>query len=365
MRLCVAVTGTEILTGRRSDALLAPIAAMACARGWTMVEARFVPDDAGRVAHTVGALMEGADMVIVTGGLGLTPDDTTHEAVSILLKAHPEAVRSQIPNPVGSAPGVDIRFDGCRVVFLPGVPQEALAMVPLAIGGRDASGDVLVEIPVFGMRETAIAQALGPLAQECSFLPAEMEVRLVVPGRIEPEVRSILGNNALAPDGLAADLGSLLASRGLTMAAAESCTGGLVGHLVTQVPGSSAYFLGSVVSYADEVKASTLGVARETLESFGAVSGETAREMLSGVLRLTGADVGVATTGIAGPEGGSPDKPVGTVWICAGTRGFADAVRYEFPFNRAGNKMAAAKTALFMLRNLVHDQGVRGPRPAV
>jgi PncC family amidohydrolase len=185
-----------------------------------------------------------------------------------------------------------------------------------------------------------------------------MEIALVAPADQQARIRSILGRHALEGKGLARTFGELLKARGLTCAAAESCTGGLISHLITQVPGSSEYFLGSIVSYSNEVKVNILGVSREDIERFGSVSEQVARAMLKGVLRLTGADAGMATTGIAGPDGGSPEKPVGTVWICVGTADHQEARMMRFSFDRDGNKMISAKAALFMLRNYIHDQDI-------
>jgi nicotinamide-nucleotide amidase len=231
-------------------------------------------------------------------------------------------------------------------------------MFPLVLDGIGGEIPAPVEVPVFGLREVEIAERIGPLAEKCGYLPGEMETCLVVPADLEGKIRSILGRHALEGKGLARTLGELLKTRGLSCAAAESCTGGLISHLITQVPGSSEHFLGSVVSYRNEVKVNVLKVSREDLERFGAVSEQVARAMLKGVLRLTGADVGMATTGIAGPDGGSVEKPVGTVWICVGTADHQVARMMRFSFDRNGNKMISAKAALFMLRNHIHDQDI-------
>jgi nicotinamide-nucleotide amidase len=196
------------------------------------------------------------------------------------------------------------------------------------------------------LREVEIALRIGPLAEKCGYLPREMEINLVAPADLETQIRPILGRHALEGNGLARTFGEVLKAKGLKCAAAESCTGGLISHLITQAPGSSEYFLGSIVSYSNEVKVNLLKVSREDIDRFGAVSEQVARAMLKGVLRLTGADVGMATTGIAGPDGGSDEKPVGTVWICVGTPDHQEARMMRFSFDREGNKMISAKTAL-------------------
>ncbi|MFZ5919036.1 MAG: CinA family protein [Chloroflexota bacterium] len=144
-------------------------------------------------------------------------------------------------------------------------------------------------------------------------------------------------------------VGELLTQQGLTLALAESCTGGLLGHRITNVPGSSAYFIGGVVAYAYEAKERILGVRHETLYDHGAVSEETAREMAHGVRRLLLADVGISVTGIAGPGGGLPQKPVGLVFIALSARDTERCERYVWPHDRQGNKAASADAALTML----------------
>lgn len=144
-------------------------------------------------------------------------------------------------------------------------------------------------------------------------------------------------------------IGCLLRDRGLTLALAESCTGGLIGHLVTNVPGSSAYFLGGVVAYAYEAKVNLLGVRWETLKAFGAVSRETVLEMARGARERFGATVALAVSGIAGPGGGTPEKPVGTTWIALVTEREERAYRFLFNGDRQENKRQAAETALHLL----------------
>jgi nicotinamide-nucleotide amidase len=358
LKAVLVITGSEIITGRRVDALVQPFAAQLTAIGITVAEVRMISDAPDMLCSTILDLIDIADFIIVTGGLGLTPDDTTRLAIATLKNRLSPSVEARIKNPVGSAEGVDLRFKTCRVVFLPGVPRESHAMFPLVLDGIEGEITATIEIPVFGLREVEIALRIGSLAEKCGYLPREMEICLVAPAQLETQIRSILGRHALEGNSLARTFGELLKTQGLTCAAAESCTGGLISHIITQVPGSSEFFLGSLVSYSNEVKVNVLEVSREDIERFGAVSEQVARAMLKGVLRLTGADVGMATTGIAGPDGGSDEKPVGTVWICVGTAEHQEARMMRFSFDRDGNKMISAKTALFMLRNHIHDQDI-------
>lgn len=351
MIAALVITGSEMLSGFRQDALVQPFATMLRAKGIAVREVRMIADEPSGLVKAITAL--DADIIVVTGGLGMTPDDTTHMAVTSL-----QGGSRVIPidNPVGSAPGIDLMVGGKRIVFLPGVPAEAQAMFSNLLAEFPDKGKAMVDIPVFGLREVEIAQRLGSLAEQCGFLPRDMEITLVAPVNSEPKIREILGRHCLEEPDLSTTFGALLKQRGLAFASAESCTGGLIGHLVTQVPGSSDYFRGSIVAYSDDVKTKVLGVPEDLIKAHGAVSEEVAQAMLRGVLDLTGADVGVATTGIAGPTGGTAEKPVGMVWIAVGSREKHLAVKHQFAFTRAGNKLISAKAALYMLRLLIYDQ---------
>ena len=165
------------------------------------------------------------------------------------------------------------------------------------------------------------------------------------------------GNNQPASDQpLEVTLGQLLKARGLKLATAESCTGGLIGHLITNVAGSSEYFLGGVVSYAYEAKVALLGVRWETLEKYGAVSSETVLEMATGARERLGADIGIAVSGIAGPGGGMPNKPVGLTWIGLSTDGGAQARSFLFAGDRGEVKKQAAETALRLVVEYLYGQ---------
>lgn len=348
MNAAFVITGSEMLTGFRRDALVQPFAAMLAAKGVPVREVRMLGDDPDKLTQALQDLK--VDLLVVTGGLGLTPDDTTRGALAALGTSRP------IDNSVGSAPGIDLALPGKRVICLPGVPAEALAMMEGFVATLPDGGVDTVRITVFGLREVEIARRLGALAEQCGYLPKDMEITLVVPRAIAGQVREILGQHCLEEADLATSLGALLKRRGLTLASAESCTGGLIGHLVTQIPGSSDYYLGGVTAYSNALKVKILGVPEALLAAHGAVSEEVALAMLKGVLDRSGAAVGVATTGIAGPGGGTADKPVGTVWIAVGTQAQPCTQRFQFAFTRADNKLISAKAALNLLRLTIHDQ---------
>lgn len=155
---------------------------------------------------------------------------------------------------------------------------------------------------------------------------------------------------------LAVAVGKMLSAKKLSLAVAESCTGGLIGHLITEVPGSSEYFIGGIVAYSYEAKEKLLGVHHDTLYDHGAVSPETAVEMARGVRRTLSADIGVSVTGIAGPGGGMPGKPVGLVYICLSTRDFERTERYAWDKDRSGNKQDSAEAALSMLKDYLEGR---------
>lgn len=362
MQASIIITGSEILRGMRRDSLIQPFAAMMASRGIAMSQVRIIGDEPEALCAAILDLAPASDVIVVTGGLGLTPDDTTHLAVKGLQADRTVRMKPEIDNPVGSAKGIELDLgSGTRILFFPGVPAEAFAMFRNVIDRLNTGTSPTVEIAVFGLREVEIAKRLGPLADSCGYLPRDMEVSLIVPLALEQEVRKILGVHALEGSDINTTLGELLRRKRLTVATAESCTGGLIAHLITQIPGSSDYFLGSVVSYSNDLKERILHIPGEVITRFGAVSREVAREMLRGVLEITGADVGMATTGIAGPSGGSEEKPVGTVWIAAGRKDDHIVREFHFSFDRQRNKMIYAKTALFLLRSFIHDTDIHRP----
>ncbi|MBN2297832.1 MAG: nicotinamide-nucleotide amidohydrolase family protein, partial [Deltaproteobacteria bacterium] len=361
MKASLVVTGAEILRGIRQDALIRPLSSMLASRGIEVTEVRIVADHAPDLCKALVDLSSSSDLIIVTGGLGMTPDDTTRLAIEELKTKGRLDTGNDIENPVGSARGIDLVFDAARVLFFPGVVRETLAMFPTVLEEFPVETPATSSVAVFGLRETEIARRLGKIGESCSFLPHDKEVAVIVPKPMEGRVREILGRHALEGEGLAVSVGMILKDRGLTLAAAESCTGGLIGHLITEIPGSSDYFLGSVVSYSNAIKMTMLSVPEEEITGHGAVSEEVARSMLKGVLAATGAHIGVATTGIAGPAGGTMDKPVGTVWIAAGTMQDIITRNLCFTFDRTGNKMIFAKSALFLLREYIYDQDIYRP----
>jgi nicotinamide-nucleotide amidase len=265
------------------------------------------------------------------------------------------------------------------LAVLPGIPQEMKSVAETALLPRlrtrtDRQTVVHRTLLTTGVGESSLQEKVGDLSGQLddtlrlAYLPSTSGVRLRLTAygddrqaakgridRLEAVLRERVGRYIFGTgdDALEAVLGAMLRERGLTVATAESCTGGFVAHRLTNVSGSSDYFLGSVVSYANAVKVNQLGVDPDDLERHGAVSEPVARQMAQGARQQLGADIGVSTTGIAGPTGGTPDKPVGTIWV-----GYADAegdraTRLQFVEDRTVNKELFSTAALDMIRRQV------------
>ncbi len=247
--------------------------------------------------------------------------------------------------------------------MLPGVPKEMRqilkdSVIPIIKSRFKLKEKLRKVLRTVGLHETQIYEKLGEL-EGVGFYPSFTGVDLLIEADSRDELNSkeLLIRNKLGDyiygeedDTLESCVGRLLREKKLTISVAESCTGGLVEHRITNVPGSSEYFVGGVVAYSNEMKMKVLGVKEDTLESFGAVSYETACEMAEGVAKLTGSDVAVSTTGIAGPTGGTPTKPVGLVFFGVYYKGEVKAYRHQFQGDRLLIKEQSAQTALDLIR---------------
>ncbi|HYU14992.1 MAG TPA: competence/damage-inducible protein A [Candidatus Acidoferrum sp.] len=356
-----------------------------------------------------------ADVVVCSGGLGPTEDDLTVDVVAELVGTQPEthqpslarmearyAAASYRPtantlrqvrvpggarvhdNPVGAAPGFEVALDRVPVFCLPGVPRELKAIVEASLRARllelRGAGERIARrtYRVFGRGESQIATALdgvlgaapgATLHYQVAFPETLVKVVVRDPdpaaaaerlAALDRAVRGRLGDWCYGEgtDSLAAALGRALVARGLTLATAESCTGGMAGGLITAVAGSSRYYLGGAVCYANQEKVRQLGVDPATIERHGAVSEECAREMAAGMRERIGADIAVAVTGVAGPDGGTAEKPVGTVWIAVAGPG--DAMRtkhFVWPGARDAVRTLAAYWALAMVLRAIAGSG--------
>jgi nicotinamide-nucleotide amidase len=408
-------TGDELTTGRTLDTNANFIADKLVAAGFEVIAILVVGDYPQRIAWAWRQALQHADVVISTGGLGPTADDLTTETVAqladrrlILDQATADRIRQMftamgrvmpennlkqaqfpegaviIPNALGTAPGfrLDLTTEhGPRhLIVLPGVPREMKLMIeeqvlPWLEQARGTNEIYLSHVfQTFGISESALDELVagcvaadeGRIAFRAAF--PQISVRLTVhgPPTVAPErlkklaarLRERIGNSAYAEGDttMEAVVGTMLKERDLTLAVAESCTGGLIAHRLTNVPGSSAYLKGGLIAYSNEMKQQSLGVRSGTLQAHGAVSEETAAEMAGGVRRVLGTNLGLAVTGIAGPEGGTPDKPVGTV--CFGLEA-ADSMytrRYQLWGTREWIKLLASQVALDWVRRYLLGQ---------
>ncbi len=415
--LCV---GTEILLGDIANTNAAYIAQGLARMGFGVYHHTVVGDNAERLKNCLSIAFGRCDLVFMTGGLGPTYDDLTKETVAAYfgreLKTDPECLRQLkesfarsgrpmtennlkqadmpegaivLPNPFGTAPGCIVEDGGKAAILMPGPPREMIPMFdgPVQDYLSDKIDGVLVSrnINIYGIGESAVEQKLRPLIAHMknpSVAPyaGRGELRLRVTARaenaeaalslVEPVVRDIvaeLGDYAYAIDAknLEQEAVRLLAEQKLTLATAESCTGGLLSARLTDTPGASAVYLGGVVAYANQAKIELLGVSPATLEAHGAVSKETAAQMAEGAALRLGSDMALSTTGIAGPGGGSPDKPVGLVYVAlhcrqTGTEVLELQLARGRQDDRENIRQAAASRALAMvIRHL------RGGRPLI
>jgi nicotinamide-nucleotide amidase len=403
-RAAVLSTGDELTTGRIVDTNANWLCDKLFELGVDVAAVLTVGDYPDRLEWAWRQAMSRAELVVSTGGIGPTADDLTSETVArvagVPLVLHePSADRIRgffkaagrempennlrqammpagaevVPNPLGTAPGYRLAVGKVHLVVLPGVPREMKPMVEdtvLPWLRSQRGGDVYVSqtFQTFGITESGldelVAGAVDPGEGRVSFRASfpEVSLRVVVHGtpdeaaarleRVAGKLRARLGPYAYGEGAVTMQevVGRVLTERKLTLAVAESCTGGLVGHRLTEVPGSSAWLRGGVVAYANDVKRLMLGVSEVTLSQRGAVSEEIAAEMAEGVRRALGADLGIGVTGVAGPSGGTAEKPVGTV--CFGLARDEGAVshRYQLWGTRDWVKLLASQIALDWVR---------------
>ena len=418
MEVELLTVGTELLLGFTLDSNASETARALAGAGITVARKTTVGDDRAAIRDAAGAALERSGTVVVTGGLGPTSDDVTREAVAELFGAPlevdqallselerrwaefrpgrklPDSNRSQamvprgatiLPNPSGTAPGLWLEGERGVAVLLPGVPHEmrqllADEVVPrLAVRAREGGAAGLVTrsrtLRTTGITESGLQDALGGLERDLApvtlaFLPQGIGVDLRLTAWSLPHeeaereldraaelLRPQLGAHLFGEGDtdLAAVVLELLRGRGMKLAVAESCTGGLIGGRLTAVPGSSNVFLGGVICYSDASKMRDLDVDPGLLERHGAVSEQVAAALAAGVARRFGADATVAVTGIAGPGGGSAEKPVGTVWLAARAGSRERVLERRLPGGRREVRRRSAQAALDLLRRLLQD----------
>jgi nicotinamide-nucleotide amidase len=408
-RAVIVSTGDELTTGRTSDTNSTFIAEHLVALGVDVVAVLVVGDFPDRLSWAWREAMRLGDLVVSTGGLGPTADDLTTETLADVVgrrlvldenvalrirqlfeamgrtmpennlkQAHFPAGAIIVPNPLGTAPGYRLEVTESRavrhLVVLPGVPREMKRMMaeevlPWLRTARGSSDVYLSHVfQTFGLSESAldelVAGAVGPGQGRVSFRAAfpQIAVRVTVHGpsdaaeaRLESaaaQVRERLGTYCYGEGDTTMEevVGHLLTEQGKTLAVAESCTGGLIGHRITNASGSSNYFLADFVTYSNAAKESVLGVNHSTLATHGAVSVEVAAEMAVGARRAATTTLGLASTGIAGPEGGTLEKPVGTVCLALATPERVFAQRYQLWGTRDWVKLLTSQLALEWVR---------------
>ncbi|MDE6544189.1 MAG: CinA family nicotinamide mononucleotide deamidase-related protein [Muribaculaceae bacterium] len=407
MNVSIIVIGDELLIGQVTDTNSGFLARTMRPAGWKVLKVEVVPDDNAAIRRAVTEALDRADVVLTTGGLGPTKDDITKQALMDVFGGElyrDEAVEANvrevvgkrgirlnsltadqalvpsscrvIQNRLGTAPIMVFEQEGKTLVAMPGVPFETRGMFtsevfPMLL--RRYTPDVALRSDVIqavditesdlALRLASWEEALPPFLH-LAYLPQPGLIRLRLDGsHIDPavldaemdrrraELITLVGDNLFADSDItpAALLIKLLASRGLKVATAESCTGGAVSAAITAIPGASEVMQGAVVSYSNDVKTSVLAVDAKAIEAVGAVSEPVVRQMAAGVARLCDADCAIATSGIAGPGGGTPEKPVGTVWICVLTPAGSQAWCFHFPGDRERVVGRAVMTALLRL----------------
>lgn len=406
----VITIGDELLIGQVIDTNSAYIAQQLNRVGIALKKRISVGDNAVEIEEALDVESKDTQVVLITGGLGPTSDDITKPLLCKyfagkmvvnegalqnvkylfekiynkpvtevnLKQAEVPDVCEVIQNKRGSAPGMVFRKDDTIFISMPGVPYEMQGImedvIPYLVNNFQLPVIIHRTILTSGIGESALAEIISgfenqlPKEIKLAYLPnyGMVRLRLTTSGFNKEATEKIMNDQFLQLKNLVSDyivtdedetmemvLGKLLLMKEKTLSTAESCTGGSIASLITSVPGSSAYFEGSVVSYSNKIKKSILQVKNETLEKYGAVSEETVKEMLAGLLSRMKTDFGIAVSGIMGPDGGTEEKPVGTVWIAVGNRDLLVTQKFKQRFERKKNIEVTSVSALNMMRKFI------------
>jgi nicotinamide-nucleotide amidase len=414
MRIGILTIGNELMNGRISDTNASFIAREANQQGWSVEAIMSVGDDVAAIKDRLDYLLAMTDAVICSGGLGPTADDITSAAIAkafglplytdenvlnyikdIFTRFNLRWVENNakqavfpkgaevIPNARGTAPGFSLNVNGKLIFVIPGVPAEAKLMMNNGVFPalrkhfpRDELYIIKQTIRTFGLGEAAVDEKVKDidfrsLGVNIGFYPVFPENHIVLIAQnsnrekaqrnlqqAQDEVTARLQNYIFAygEQTLEEVIAGLLTEKKLTIAVAESCTGGMITSRLTDVSGSSGYLERGLVTYSNAAKISMLGVPAEIIEKHGAVSEETARLMAEGVRKLAGVDLGLSSTGIAGPDGGSPEKPVGTVYLAVADSKQTVCRHYAYRWDRKRNKEIFSEAALFLLKNFLEGK---------
>jgi len=399
MNVGLITIGNELLSGFTTDTNSAWIGQSILEVGAEITWHVTIGDQANKITAVLDQIPEDIKVVLVTGGLGPTHDDITQKTLFEYFGVQPvfdenywnilnarmvkrvrvmpvinknQAIRpdkgSVIPNNSGSARGLHLNNDRMDVFAMPGVPREMKDMMSNTIipwiHDKTKSKIYVRTLRTTGAMESVLAEKMADVTEDTrpvtvAFLPqfTGVDIRLMCPEKnplieIEGKIRDKVDKYIYATGTVDLEeiVGDMLSERGYTIATAESCTGGLIGHRLTNVPGSSTYFLGGVISYSNDMKMKTLGIQENTLQEFGAVSKQTATEMAHGARDFFGSDLAIAVTGIAGPGGGTAEKPVGLVYITLVHNDTVWAKKFKFFTDRKLNNRLSSQVALNMVR---------------
>ncbi len=409
----IITVGDEILYGQTLDSNAHWLSEQLTGAGIKVYRMTTIGDQEKAMMEAFSVAEEDVDIILITGGLGPTSDDRTKETLAKYfdspVEMNEKALRElkafmtsrgrslngltrkqaelpvkceMISNPRGTAPGMLFKRNGKVFISMPGVPHEMKDMITRSVLPLLKN---LFDLPVIhhkiirtaGIGESWLAEKIEkwekalPAHIRLAYLPTfgDIKIRLTAIGEDAGKLREETERLARAviplidryvygfdDETLESVIGRLLKNQGCTLALAESCTGGYISHVITRVPGSSEYFNGAVVPYQNEMKIARLGVHRETIEKFGAVSEETVREMADGVREKFQSDYGLASSGIAGPGGGTPQKPVGLVWLaCSGPEG-TSVRKLELTYDRVVNIRFSTVIALHMLHQSLREK---------
>ncbi len=413
MDAALLTIGEEILIGQIVDTNSAWMASELNRIGVRVRQIVSISDRGDEIKSSINQLLNNFDIVLATGGLGPTSDDITKQTLCELFDAklvsHSStldhirtifatrglpltdlnAKQAEVPdncevlfNRLGTAPGMWFNINGKILVSMPGVPFEMKGIMEEHVLPRLSSfsgSDSIVHrtVHTFGLPESFLAQKLAewesclPPSISLAYLPSPLSIRLrlsssgknkePIEQRIEEQIRKL---NQIVPesifgydnDSMASVVADLLVGLGATLSIAESCTGGTIAHLITQLPGSSAYFTGGVVAYSNEVKVAQLGVNPDLISNYGAVSQPVVEAMANGIRTRLNTDYAIATSGIAGPSGATPGKPVGTVWISVASSTVTASQQFSLGGDRERVILRSSISALNMLRLMILNE---------
>jgi len=408
MHIELLLTGNEIMSGDTVDSNSSRIAHQLARLGLIIRRKVTVGDDQKLLEHELKEMTSQADLVIMNGGLGPTVDDLTAEVVAsvanVKLVEHSQAIQhlndwcskrnlsvnaanykqamlpencDVLPNPVGSAVGFVVQIGKCTLMCTPGVPGELVPMLDVIVRRLNeknvCSGSKTLRLQTFGIGESTAQQLINdnikswPTEVNLGFrasLP-QLEIKLTISEEkhlsalldCKDKVCKLLGAHVIGEGEtrLANEVLRLLAEKKATLTTVESCTGGLIASMLTREAGASKSFHSGLVVYSDEMKKQLLNVSKETIESAGAVSESLVREMARNALSLCSANYVIAVTGIAGPEGGTKEKPVGTVWLCWGTEQKLKSCRLFWPLERTLFQTLIAASGLDLIRRYINN----------